>query len=260
MQKKHKFPDGVFLNQDRWRWAWFLVVTFSLLGMVSWAKADDLDDETSRSPAAFIDDNRKDFDFSWLDPDKRVYVLQNRKYQKSGKVYLSLLGGIGAHDSYRNTYSIAPKLAFYFSEEWGIELFYTYSFNVENNAAQALNQASPGAQPVVREFQSQMGGLLHWAPWYAKINVFNSILYFDWYFEAGAGMLQANLFQLGNPAGNQNLLGVFLGTGHQFHLSQHWSIRLDVLATLYSAPIFGTTGDNAWFSAFNFNIGLGFRF
>lgn len=31
------------------------------------------------------------YDFEWLDDDKEIYVLQNRKYRKDGKFNLSLL-------------------------------------------------------------------------------------------------------------------------------------------------------------------------
>ena len=41
------------------------------------------------------------YEFSWLDPDKEVYVLQNRKYKKSGHIHLNAGGGVttsGAFD------------------------------------------------------------------------------------------------------------------------------------------------------------------
>ena len=30
-----------------------------------------------------------EYNFSWLDPDKKIYVLQNRKYRKAGRVMFS---------------------------------------------------------------------------------------------------------------------------------------------------------------------------
>ena len=33
------------------------------------------------------------YSFSWLDPDKEVFVLQNRKYRKKGRLHLNAGGG-----------------------------------------------------------------------------------------------------------------------------------------------------------------------
>ncbi len=33
------------------------------------------------------------YDFSWLDQDKEVYVLQNRKFRKKNKLYVGAMAG-----------------------------------------------------------------------------------------------------------------------------------------------------------------------
>ena len=35
-----------------------------------------------------------------------------------------------------------------------------------------------------------MGGVLLWSPFYGKINVFNKIIYFDWSFGLGGGIIE----------------------------------------------------------------------
>ncbi|MGK5087527.1 outer membrane beta-barrel domain-containing protein [Bdellovibrionota bacterium FG-2] len=219
---------------------WLTLVAFS------WAQAAQASDE---------------YNFNWLDTDKQVYVLQNRRYSKSGHLLLSVMGGPGLSDPYRMTFHIDPRVAFYFTEEFGIEAFYVGVMNSENNTFKAFAQAAPNALSVVREIRGEMGGLIHWVPWYAKINVFNSILYFDWYFAGGAGTLSSRVEGTSAASGfvDQKLFSFFAATGHQYHLSQLWTVRLDIMGAYYSAPIYGTGQENAWFSNYRFGLGLGLR-
>ncbi len=236
------------------RFLMVFIATFWLVLVAStWAKAAYGNEE---------DDN---YNFSWLDPDKKIYVLQNRKYLKSGKLIANLMGGIGLTNPYRNNVNIDPRFTYYFNETWGVEAFFTFSGSSENNNAKALfgtNAFSSGTpvMPVIREVKSQMGGLLHFAPWYAKINVFNSIIYFDWYFTAGFGQLSTRRDVRTNSSQPsafvaENFFGGFVGTGHLYHLTQMWAIRMDLTGSYFQAPLFGATGEKTWVP--NYNIGLG---
>ena len=40
------------------------------------------------------------YDFSWLDPDKEIFVLQNRTYQKDGHAYINIGGGFTASGAF----------------------------------------------------------------------------------------------------------------------------------------------------------------
>jgi outer membrane beta-barrel protein len=223
--------------------------------------------------SAFAGDD-SDFNFSWLDPDKKVYVLQNRRYRKAGAPQVYALGGLSLSDSYRSVLQVQPRVSYWFNEEFGFEAFYSARFHSPNNAylalEQAINLGGSTKSPNIREINSQVGVLLNWAPWYAKINVFNSVLYFDWYFSAGAGVLTSEIGPKSkdDPASaalwsTENLFAVFLGTGHLFHFDEHWMARLDVLGSFYSAGIYsgivGAPADKAIFSNFAFNLGIGYQ-
>lgn len=199
----------------------------------------------------------EEYNFSWLDPEKKIYVLQNRKFEKARKLLLSGNIGLGLSNPYRTTYSVQPRAAFYISEEWGFEVFFDYTANAVNNTFLALQQATGGSPiPSIREFRTGFGGLVHWAPWYAKINVFNQILYFDWLFFAGVGRMSTYLIP---SNASQDLTPLILGTGHQFHVSRTWVVRWDFMAMLYLAPLYGTTGENTWFADYKFTVGFGLR-
>ncbi len=221
------------------------------------------------APAFAAED--EDYNFSWLDPDKKIYVLQNRKYRKARKINLSLLGGSGIAETYRQTWQIEPRLGVWFNEDWGVEAFFVNRWNTPNNAYQALVEATgSGLSPLIREVNTMYGALLNWAPWYAKINVFNSILYFDWTFSLGVGMMNTSIGPKTktDPSSaaqwvDQNLFAVYLGTGQIFHLSQKFDIRFEGMGHFYSAPVYGGLAgaptDSSLFSSFVFSLGLGVK-
>lgn len=255
------------------------IATFWLvLIAVSWAEAEASTDIPSngssvagREPASSGGDASEDaprdsdeYSFKWLDPDKKIYVLQNRRYLKAERPMLSVLAGPGISNPYRNTSMVSPRLAYFFTEWLGLEAFYTKGFNSENGTFDALKRNSPNSLPVVREIRSQTGLLAEFVPFYAKINVFNKILYFDWYFNAGAGVMQTALdtrTSSSSPASfqDQSFTGYYLGTGHLFHLSQLLTLRLDFSGAFYRAGAFGNSGDQTWFSNYLFGFGLGLR-
>jgi outer membrane beta-barrel protein len=206
-----------------------------------------------------------DYSFSWLDKDKKIYVLQNRKFNKAGRILLSVNGGVGSSNPYRDVRYVEPRLALFFSEQLGIEGFYSRISNSSNPTFDALQAKS--IMPFVREVNSQTGALVHWVPWYAKINVFNKILYFDWGFEVGGALLDATKkFKLSTDStldpvrtASDNQKAFLLGTTQQFFLNQDWSIRLDVLGAFYKATYKAESADETWFSNFQYGLVLGYR-
>lgn len=205
-----------------------------------------------------------DYDFSWLDPDKRIYVLQNRKYRKANRPSVSLMGGVGMSNPYKRSTNLDGRLTYYISELFGIEGFYTLISNSSNTILKALEIASPNALPNVRQIDSIAGGMIQFVPWYAKINVFNNILYFDWYFSAGLGTMNTSVDTRTRTSQSenlqkQNLTAIMVGTGHQYYISDHFMARIDLTGAFYQAPINGLTGESSWYSNYNFALGIGWR-
>jgi outer membrane beta-barrel protein len=206
----------------------------------------------------------EEYQFSWLDPDKKIYVLQNRRYSKENRGLLSLMVGSQSGSPYRTTFTLDPRVSYFWAEDFGVEAFFQFGTSRENDTYRSLSRTTPNALPTVREVRSQAGILFQWLPWYAKINVFNSILYFDWYLSAGFGSMQTRLDtrrRTSDPAVyiDKNLVGYFLGTGHQYHLGERWIARLDYLASIYRAPVDGLIGGETWFSNHTISLGLGIK-
>lgn len=215
----------------------------------------------SWSEAAEDPDN--EYNFSWLDPDKKVSVLQNRKFRKANRALLSLNLGLADTNAYRKSYAIDPRLAYYFSESWGVEAFYSIFSNSKNSTAEALESTGASSRPDVVEIKNQVGVLLHWVPWYAKINVFNTVLYFDWYFTGGLGTMNADMIAGGasQTAGLANstksLTAYHLGTGQLFRVSDNFIVRLDFRNSWFKAPSRAVTGNEILFNSTTFQLGLG---
>lgn len=246
------------------------VLWLSLIA-ASWADAAETSEpEADRSPAAAqaAASEGDEYNFNWLDPEKKIYVLQNRRYLKAGRPMLSLMGGLGFSNPYRSSLNADARAAYYLSEAWGLEAFYAYTRNTTNSTFEALQGTGTNARPVIREITGQYGLLAHWVPWYAKINVFNKILYFDWYFSGGAGGVSYTMFNSSadGVAANVVTSGVvrndfafFLGTGHVYHLTERFTARLDFTSSIYKAELFGTGGGATWYSNLNFGAGFGIR-
>ena len=208
--------------------------------------------------------DQDEYQFRWLDPDKKINVLQNRRYIKENQQMFSLLAGPGSSNPYRNTWQLSARIAHFFSEWVGVEFFYTGVLNQTNDTFEQLRNATANVIPVVREVRYQVGGQVLWMPWYAKINVFNTIIYFDWYFGAGAALVGTQVDTRTNASSassyvTQKFGALVLSTGHLFHFSDHFGARLDVSSAFYRAPRLGTSGDASTVSNFLYGLGVSYR-
>lgn len=215
-----------------------------------------------------IDSERDEYDFSWLDPDKKIYVVQNRKYLKGGRFELSTNYGVGMGETYRTQRQWNIRGTFYFSEHWGLSGIWFNNFNNENETMAQLKNVS-NVVPGVRDTNRYFGGSLWWLPFYGKINLFNQIFYIDWHFELGFGSAQTeidiNTRATGSAVIEESSHGAFhWGSGWKFFINRHWHWRLDYLATYYKAPnpIRGTTNgaEDETYDNYYLTTGIGYTF
>lgn len=128
------------------------------------------------------------YDFLWLDPDKKVYVLQNKLYKKEHTFYADVGYLTNFTSKFQDTRGFNLKGGFYISEEWGLEVFYNKYSNSDNDDWKNVRQIN-GADPFVRRLNSSAGAMVVWSPFYGKINTFNQIFYFDWSFGLGVAKI-----------------------------------------------------------------------
>lgn len=193
------------------------------------------------APEANPQNAEGDYDFSWLDPEKKIYVVQNRKYLKQNRLEIALSGGIGGGDAYRSSYTIMPRAIFYPSETFGISIFGNFNKNSENHNVSDLREADSKVKPAVRDIQNRIGASIMWLPFYGKVNIFNQILYIDWHFEAGVGQVKTEIdlnkeYDKAPILEETSYFAFHWGTGQKFFISRNWAARLDFQAVYYKAP------------------------
>lgn len=208
------------------------------------------------------------YDFSWLDKDKEVYVLQNRKFRKKNNLYVGATVGRSVSGAFINSSEINALGGFFFSEDFGIELSYTKADGSENKTSDSVN--AQGSVPFYRKIDTAMSAMLMWSPFYSKINTFNKIFYYDWMFGAGLSNITTldnrNEFPGGSEATvltEESLSGFAWMTAVRFYITPNWSTRIDFRANHVNADaaINGETDtEKRWSNYYNFNIGLNYTF
>ena len=212
------------------------------------------------------------YDFSWLDPDKEVFVLQNRRYRKNGKIHFSLGAGITTSGPFVDALSFQGRVGYFFKEDFGVEFLYSKNSGEENSTAEAVrNPGGAGSVPFRRIVQNYKGAMLLWSPFYAKINTFNKIIYFDWIFGLGYAQMDeknnrdevekggAGIFS--DIEATQNC--IMWGTALKFYVGSSFDIRLDLTTLNYqdrNALNSSTSSTEGWNSNFDLTLALGYNF
>jgi len=182
------------------------------------------------------------YDFLWLDPDKKVYVLQNKVHKKEHTVYANLGVGLGLSSNFVDTSMMHGNAGFYLTEEWAVEALYTSYSNKDNEALENLVRLR-GAIPFIRKTKSNYGVLAKWSPFYGKVNTFNKIFYFDWSFGLGLGKLntESNAATVANTItadrfSSESYTSVIGKTELSVHASKNVHINLGLIMNNYKAP------------------------
>lgn len=182
------------------------------------------------------------YNFSWLDSDKEIHVLQNRKYVKDKRVYLALGGGITTSGAFVNATNLQGRFGYFFTENFGIEGLYSKNQGQENDSAKSVRVSGNGAIgtiPFRRIVDSYTGGMITWSPFYTKINTFNKIIYADFIFGVGAAQVSEHNNRLETSIlkseTTEKHTAILWEVGANFFLSEMFSIRSDLTAVHYKA-------------------------
>lgn len=212
------------------------------------------------------------YNFSWLDPDKEVFVLQNRRYRKAGRLHLNLGAGITTSGAFVNSTALQLRGGFFFKEEWGAEFLYSKNSGEENNTAATLRGndrlGGAGSVPFRRIVDSYMGGMILWAPFYSKINTFNTIIYIDWIFGLGLAKLDETNNReefltgaLDSTPVSESHTGPIWNIGTKFFINERFNLRLDLTTVHYQATSPSATGgEKRWNANYDLAVSFGVNF
>lgn len=209
------------------------------------------------------------YEFSWLDPDKEVYVLQNRKYRKAGHLHVNAGGGITTSGAFVTSTAIQGRVGYFMTEDFGLEGVYSKNSGKENDTAKGVRSSGPqgtGTTPFRRIVDNYWGVMALWSPFYSKINTFNKIVYMDWIFGVGYAQLKEKnnklAFQSAALANQETLeshSGLIWEAGMKFYLSESFSLRADLTSVLYSANNIATAGTSLK-TNYDATLSLGYSF
>lgn len=180
------------------------------------------------------------YDFLWLDPDKTVYVLQNKLYPKEKSLYLDLGYISNITSTFQETSGIQLKLGYFISEDWGIELSHMQYSNTTNSAKDSV-QIVTGTVPFIRRPISSNAIYIIYSPFYGKINTFNKIFYFDWSFGIGTGsyVMESNLntseLKTEDRYDTENYTPLHLKTTFKFHINKRFNVGIEFINTNFEA-------------------------
>ncbi|MCK5884083.1 MAG: outer membrane beta-barrel domain-containing protein [Bacteriovoracaceae bacterium] len=182
------------------------------------------------------------YNFMWLDQDKKVYVLQNKVYQKKRTTYMDIGCISNLTGKYQETNGVHFNIGHYLNEEWAIEIFYKQYFHQNNDTYNSVLKIN-ATEPFVRRINQMYGALAVWSPFYGKINTFNHIFYFDWSFGVGPAILSAesNRKTVLDPASSgsyesEKYIGAQIKTTLKFHINSNWHLGINLSNTTFDAP------------------------
>ncbi len=216
------------------------------------------------------------YQFEWMDDDKEIYVLQNRKFRKSGRFNLSLMGNLNISDKFVNTFGGGIKAAYFFKEDWGVEFGFGIGKPSYNDTFDRV--AEQQAVPFYNAITQHISASVVWSPWYGKFNTFNVIYYVDWYVSLGVAQVSTEddspAFDVSvSPSqvkakqfdtNEDSSLGLTWSTGLLWYLTKSIGLRLEFTGFHYQGvwtrEESGATPEEFDVTFHNYNMGLGINF
>ncbi len=163
----------------------------------------------------------------WSSKDTEFKVVQNRRYTKEKRFYVS--GGAGSliGDENSTGYVYNLGMGYYLTEQYGVELMYN-KFDTES--AKALTKLENQATVTVNhnEPDSFMGAAFIWSPVYAKLSILDShIIYFDMSISPVLGMSWQRYHQRYDPKLTDPYFTVGIDIAQHFYIDDHFAVKFD---------------------------------
>ncbi len=180
----------------------------------------------------------------------------------------ALWPGAQINGAFINSNEVSLHGGYFFREDWGLEFSYSKSNGSVNKTEEGVREQ--GAKPFFRKVDALTSAMVVWAPFYAKINTFNKIFYYDWMFGLGA----ANVTTLDNReefGSNSKALTEETNTAatwmtdFRFYITEDWSAEIRFEGLHLNADVARTDGTDArtekrWSHYYDVKLGLNYTF
>ncbi len=166
----------------------------------------------------------------WSAKDDDFAVVQNRRYTKAKRFFLSGNFGVPFNDPFSSGNIFGVTFGYFFNERWGFDIDYKTANLHDNDAtSQFINQY--GTYPDHNIFKSSQIISVTLVPFYAKMSFMDtSIIYFDMGLSVGAGTLGYSI-QRGDGNQEETTAVAKLSVFQQIFFSEHFALRADLSNT-----------------------------
>ncbi|MEZ4813967.1 MAG: outer membrane beta-barrel domain-containing protein [Bdellovibrionota bacterium] len=186
--------------------------------------------------------------------DNKVLVIQDRKYNKTGRLEVGADLGMTSATAFYNSYTVGLRSAYYFNEYWGVQAFGNYSMNTDTNEKEQLESflVTSGFKSTKEFLQPKFfGGIgVLWNPIYGKFAWFRSrIIHFDIYGGLGLSVLTMDS-TFNKPAAGQGAQrkgssqvapGSLANLGIRIFINKNLAWTTEVRNNIYQAKYQATT-------------------
>src|SRR5690606_29752413 len=154
-------------------------------------------------------------DLATLQNFEDIAVIQRRFLPKTKRLEISGVGFTNLNNPFFNNLGAGLKLAYHFSEAWGVEGLANWCGVAAADVTKELEKNGVSTANVVTA-KAFMGGAIRWSPIYGKISLLNrSIVPFDLGFSGGLGLTKTE-----ESSGEPTL---YLGTNQIFAISKSFA-------------------------------------
>lgn len=196
--------------------------------------------------------NNKLTDFSGLThlaPFSEISVIQKRFLPKTNRLQFTGAFSTITNNPWFFTAGVSLKLAYYFTEAWGLEGVYNAMSSSQRQSAQELHDNNTVNADSFGFPKNYFGLDAKYTPFYGKMTWLNKkIVPFEHYFTIGGGSTSVSTGGSGPT--------LHFGTGQNFALSKRFSVNWDFSMMNYAAK--SSDGTNQSFSDLLLTVGVSF--
>lgn len=164
----------------------------------------------------------------WSAKDDDFSVVQNRRYTKADRYYLTVFGGVPINDPFGTGNITSAQLGYFFNERWGLDVNYTTA-DMKNNDNTTQFIDDNGVAPNYNFFNNSTMLSVTYVPLYAKMSfVDKAIIYFDMGVSLGMGTAEYIVKKEEGDI-NQSAMSYQISVNQQIFFSEHFAVRLDFI-------------------------------
>lgn len=168
----------------------------------------------------------------WRPNRDELDVIQNRRFEKAGRVELGVAYGIYQGGDYVNSKSVGATLTYHWNNNWATELSTLKVTNTESEFLQSV-KGRYGFTPDFNQVKREHTATMIWSPIYGKFSLLGEkISHFETYFGLGAGITETADAHFTKVA----------QIGEKFFISNNFVFRIEWKITQYTDQVKATQG------------------